>query len=145
MTSRIRRSPSSAISTLEPDAKPAGTQSLRLDKWLWFARLFKSRSLASRFCTEGRIRIAGKVVRKAHQAVRPGDVLTFAQGSRVRVIKIAALGVRRGPAARARQLYEDLTPKAPPKPQVPVVAARLRGAGRPTKAERRAMARLTGR
>lgn len=118
---------------------------LRLDKWLWFARFFKSRSLASKFCADGRVRISGQIVRKAHQTVRPGDVLTFATGSRVRVVKILALGSRRGPAAEARMLYEDLAPLAKPKPAPPRVAVRPRGSGRPTKAERRAIAKLTGR
>lgn len=133
-----------ALKEKEPSDSGGGA-SLRLDKWLWFARFFKSRSLASRFCGDGKIRLSGAIVRKAHQTVRPGDVLTFATGSRVRVIKVVALGARRGPAAEARLLYEDLSPLAPRKTPPPRTAQRPRGAGRPTKAERRAIAKLTGR
>lgn len=118
---------------------------MRLDKWLWFARFFKSRSLASRFCADGKVRMSGQIVRKAHQTVRPGDVLTFALGSNVRVVKVTALAARRGPAAEARMLYEDLSPLGPRKTQAPRAGVRPRGAGRPTKADRRAIAKLTGR
>jgi ribosome-associated heat shock protein Hsp15 len=121
--------------------------SLRLDKWLWFARFFKSRSLATRHCADGDVRINGARVEKAHALVRAGDVLTFAAGSRIRVIRIIALGSRRGPAPEAQALYEDLDPPAPrpPASETPAgVAQRDRGAGRPTKAERRAIERLHG-
>ena len=123
----------------------AGAASLRLDKWLWFARFFKSRSQASKFCADGRVRVSGSVVRKAHHPVRDGDVLTFVLGKRVRVVRVIALGTRRGPAPEARALYEDLSPVPEPKGKGPRVAARERGAGRPTKADRRAIAKLTGR
>lgn len=82
----------------------------RIDKWLWCARFFKSRSLAAGACNEGRIRVSGQPVSKAHHAVKPGDVLTFAQGPHIRVVRIAALAVRRGPAVEARALYDDLAP-----------------------------------
>lgn len=118
--------------------------SQRLDKWLWCARFFKSRSAASRFCDDGKLRIAGQVTRKAHHAVRTGDVLTFPLGPHVRVIKVLALASRRGPAPEARTLYEDLAPpvslaSAAPNPEI---GRRDAGAGRPTKAERRAIERL---
>lgn len=120
---------------------------LRLDKWLWQARFFKSRSLASRACAQGRVRINRQIVAKTHASLRPGDVLTFPQGEHIRVVRVAALGARRGPADEARALYEDLAPPMPgraaPKPDAGP-AARPRGTGRPTKAERRAIARLTG-
>ncbi|MDP6572108.1 MAG: RNA-binding S4 domain-containing protein [Rhodospirillales bacterium] len=117
----------------------------RLDKWLWFARFFKSRSLATRFCAAGRLRINNKPVSKPHYALKTGDVLTFPLGPHVRIIQVAALGQRRGPAPEARTLYEDLDPPPPrragaAKPTAP--ASRVRGAGRPTKAERRALDRL---
>ena len=118
----------------------------RLDKWLWCARFFKSRSAASRFCSDGRLRITGQVTHKAHHAVRPGDVLTFPLGPHIRVIRIMALATRRGPAAEARTLYEDLSSpvsldSAAPKPDI---GRRDAGTGRPTKAERRAIDRLRG-
>lgn len=84
----------------------------RLDKWLWHARFLKTRSLAQRFCEETRIRINGTVVSKPDYRVRPGDVLTFVQGRHVRVIRVAALAERRGPASEAGALYEDLSPPA---------------------------------
>ncbi len=119
----------------------------RLDRWLWFARFFKSRSLATRLCAAGRVRVNGNPVAKAHHALRVGDVLTFPKGPHVRVIEVRALGSRRGPAVEARTLYEDLEP--PPEREsgerrIPPVALRERGAGRPTKAQRRATDRLKG-
>lgn len=115
------------------------TDTRRLDKWLWFARFCKSRTLATKLCAAGRIRIDGEIVRKAHQLVRPGDVLTFPQGPHIRVVRVLQVGERRGPATEARTLYEDLSPPVPP--QTPTMA-RPPGAGRPTKADRRALDRL---
>ncbi|MEQ9815109.1 MAG: RNA-binding S4 domain-containing protein [Azospirillaceae bacterium] len=124
----------------------AGEESLRLDRWLWFARFFKTRSLASRACAAGAVRIDGRAVAKANAAVRPGQVLTFVQGRHVRVIRVVALGSRRGPAPEAQALYEDLSPPVRetllPRDEP---AARAPGAGRPTKRERRAIDRLQGR
>jgi ribosome-associated heat shock protein Hsp15 len=118
--------------------------SLRLDKWLWHARFARTRSLAAKLVSEARFRINGNPTEKAHHAVRPGDVLTFPLGPHIRVIKVLALGVRRGPAPEARTLYEDLEPPQPkpPAPEDPPVAVREDGAGRPTKRERRAIDRL---
>ena len=87
-------------------------KSLRIDRWLSHARFFKSRTLAARVCACGRVRVNRAIVRKAHASVKPGDVLTFAQGGRIRVVKVCALGARRGPAAEERALYEDLAPPA---------------------------------
>jgi ribosome-associated heat shock protein Hsp15 len=83
--------------------------SLRLDKWLWQARFFKSRALAAELVGKGRLRINQAVVTKAHHRIRPGDVLTFPQGRVVRVVRVVELGSRRGPASEAQSLYEDLT------------------------------------
>lgn len=116
---------------------------LRLDKWLWYARFFKTRSLASRVCNSGKLRIGGEIVSKAHQKVRPGDVLTFPQGRHIRVIRIVGLGRRRGPATEARLLYEDLKPPRP-ESRLPQLAPREPGSGRPTKRERRALDDLHG-
>jgi ribosome-associated heat shock protein Hsp15 len=91
-------------------AAGGGEERIRLDKWLWFARFFKSRSLAARLVEAGGVRMAGAPVTKAHQTVRPGDVLTFAQGGHVRAVRVRAVGTRRGPAAEAQALYEDLAP-----------------------------------
>jgi ribosome-associated heat shock protein Hsp15 len=117
---------------------------LRLDKWLWHARFARTRSLAAKLVSAARFRINGNPTEKAHHAVRPGDVLTFPLGPHIRVIKVLALGLRRGPAPEARLLYEDLDPPkpTPSSPKEPPVASREDGAGRPTKRERRAIDRL---
>ena len=81
---------------------------LRLDKFLWFARIVKTRALAQALAEGGRIRISGRVVDRAHAAVKVGDVLSFAVHGRVRVLRIEALPARRGPPAEARALYEEL-------------------------------------
>ena len=117
---------------------------IRIDKWLWFARFFKSRTLAGKLCAGGRIRLNGTPINKSHQMVKPGDVLTFPQGREIRVVKVIAAGVRRGPAAEAQTLYEDLDPPAEKRPAAGAVSPqskRDRGTGRPTKAERRAIDR----
>jgi ribosome-associated heat shock protein Hsp15 len=79
----------------------------RLDQWLWFARLAKSRSLAARLCAVGAVVVNGMAARKASQAVRVGDAVVLPQGSRQRAVLVLALGTRRGPAAEARSLYEE--------------------------------------
>ena len=83
-------------------------ESIRLDKWLWRARFFKSRAIASKLCAAGRVRIDREVTTKAHAAIRVGQVLTFPQARDIRVVRVVALGTRRGPAAEARTLYDDL-------------------------------------
>jgi ribosome-associated heat shock protein Hsp15 len=122
---------------------------LRLDKWLWHARFFKSRTLASTFCVSRRLRVNGIIVSKAHHPLKPGDVLTFPKATDIRVIRVLALGTRRGPATEARTLYEDLDPPrasgAGRTEAATLVAERDPGAGRPTKAERRAIDRLRER
>ena len=121
----------------------------RLDKWLWYARFFKSRSLATRFCQSGKLRVDGTVIRKAHHMVYVGNVLTFPKGPDIRVIKVLDPGTRRGPAAEAQDLYDDLNPpevSARNAGELSASAAsagcRKPGAGRPTKADRRAIDRL---
>ncbi len=124
---------------------PAGSQ--RIDRWLWYARFFRSRTLASKFAAVGSLRVNSKRVQKAHLGVRIGDVLTFPQGRNIRVVRVAGLGKRRGPAPDARQLYEDLEPPLPPQAREEeakpaLTGLREPGSGRPTKAERRAMDRM---
>lgn len=87
-------------------------EALRLDKWLFFARFFKSRALAAELIGKGRLRINREVVKKPHYRVRPGDVLTFPQAQRIRIVRVLALGSRRGPASEAQALYEDLVEEA---------------------------------
>jgi ribosome-associated heat shock protein Hsp15 len=123
----------------DPAAETAANQ--RLDRWLWFARFFKSRTLAAKLVTSGKIRVNSERVSKASRLVRAGDVLTFPLGPHIRVIKILAPGTRRGPASEAQLLYEDLSPPAPIAP-APGTGEREKGAGRPTKADRRQIDRL---
>jgi len=108
---------------------------LRLDKWLWHARFFRTRTLAAAEVAAGHVRLNGTRVAKPAQAVGPGDVLTFAQGARVWVVRIAALGVRRGPAPEAQALYDDLSDPVPQDSVPP--APKYAGKGRPTKRDRR--------
>ena len=88
----------------------AAAPTRRLDQWLWFARFFKSRSRATKLCTAGKVRVNRLVAGKPHHTLRTGDVLTFPQARRVRVVRVLALGHRRGPAAEAQALFEDLLP-----------------------------------
>ncbi|MEO8245347.1 MAG: RNA-binding S4 domain-containing protein [bacterium] len=90
--------------------EPATQPRLRLDKWLWQARFFKGRDLAADLITSGHLRLNGQHCRKPGHAVLPGDVLTFPQGNRIRVIRVQELGERRGPALEAQRLYDDLDP-----------------------------------
>ena len=84
--------------------------SIRLDKFLWFARLAKTRSFAQEVAEAGHMRISGRTVDRAHANVRVGDVLSFPLHGRVRVIRVEALPARRGPAAEAQLCYADLSP-----------------------------------
>lgn len=121
---------------------------VRLDKWLWYARFFKTRSLATKLVASGKLRVNREHNSKAHYSVKAGDVLTFPQGHEIRVVRVLALGERRGPASEARLLYEDLAPPAlRPKAAAETgrpaaVAVREPGSGRPTKADRRAIDKL---
>jgi ribosome-associated heat shock protein Hsp15 len=114
----------------------------RIDKWLFFARVVKSRSLAAKLVAAGRVRVNREKVEQASYPVKTGDALTVTLDRRVLVYRILGPGVRRGPAPEARALYEDLTPAAEPAPAAPL--AREPGAGRPTKKDRRALDRLNG-
>jgi len=87
--------------------------SLRIDKWLWFTRLAKSRSLAARLCAEGLVSVGGATVSKPNHAVRVGDVVRLPQGRQWRTVRVLALGARRGPAAEAQGLYEEAAPPQP--------------------------------
>ncbi len=114
---------------------------IRLDKWLWHARFFKSRGLAAGLVKSGKCRVDGTPVSKPSRTIAPGVVLTFPKADQVRVIKVVACGVRRGPAPEAQTLYEDLTP--PPPPKIDPIEQRV--GGRPTKKDRREMDHLRGK
>jgi ribosome-associated heat shock protein Hsp15 len=92
----------------------------RLDKFLWFARIVKTRALARELAEGGRLRIAGRVVDRAHAPVRIGDVLSFAVRGEVRILRINALPARRGTPAEARALYSSLDELPDPADPSPV-------------------------
>jgi len=106
---------------------------MRADKWLWHARFFKTRGLAAKVLSGGHLRVNGDKVHKPAQAIGPGDVLTFPQARRIRVVKVLGLSERRGPATEAQALYEDLTPEVVSTPPAP----RFEGKGRPSGKDRR--------
>lgn len=122
-----------ALLLVWPGARVAeAPDSIRLDKWLWHARFFKSRNLAAA-AVRGPLRLNGQPVSKPAQQVRPGDVVTFTQANRVRVIRMLAPGHRRGPAPEAQMLFEDLGPA----PETGDTAAQARRGKRPTGRDRR--------
>lgn len=82
---------------------------MRLDKFLWFVRLTKTRTLAQALAAEGHLRIDGRPIDRAHAEIRAGQVLAFPLHGQVRVIRIEKLPVRRGPAPEARECYTELS------------------------------------
>lgn len=142
------------------DASPNTADVQRLDKWLWFARVAKTRTLAAGLVANGRVRVNRVRTTKSAQAVKPGDVITVSVPGGVRVLEIVECGVRRGPASEAALLYKEIVPlrQAPrldgaasgsastetesstgPGRGGPVTEA---GSGRPTKKDRRILDRL---
>lgn len=128
--------------TVEPVRKE------RLDKFLFFSRAIKSRTLAQKFIESGAVRVNSERTDRSDHKVGAGDVLTMSLHERIMVWRIVDCGVRRGPAPEAQGLYEDLSPPALPKaewsPYEAAIAPRGEGAGRPTKKERRETERLRG-
>jgi ribosome-associated heat shock protein Hsp15 len=119
------------------------SDSVRIDKWLWAARMFKTRSLASAACAAGHVKIEGQSV-KAAKAVRVGQRVEALTPGGPRILEVAGLSEKRGPAKVARELYVDHTPAPPPKEErePDLGGDRHRGAGRPTKRDRRRLRRL---
>lgn len=121
---------------------------VRLDRWLWAARFYKSRALAAEACDGGKVKVNGYTA-KTHKPVRIGDMVSLTHPSGRKELKVLAFSERRGPAPQARLLYEDLSPPPPP-PEERLAAFlpppfRLPDHGRPTKRERRQIERLRGR
>jgi ribosome-associated heat shock protein Hsp15 len=116
----------------------------RIDKWLWRARVVRTRSAAAALADSGLVRINGARIDTSSRPVRPGDVVTVALDRNVRLLKVIGFAERRGDADAARLLFEDMTPPPAP-PREPSAGARDDGAGRPTKRERREIDRLQGR
>ncbi|UXN02985.1 RNA-binding S4 domain-containing protein [Bartonella sp. HY406] len=117
---------------------------LRIDKWLFFSRLLKSRSLAAELANSGKIRVNKQKIDKASYLVKADDVLTISYNQRIRTIKIVALGERRGPAVEAQKLYQDLTPveTAEEKLARQALEAQTQTGPRPTKRDRRQLDNL---
>jgi len=118
----------------------------RVDKWLWHARVVRTRSAAAALADGGCVRINGARIDASSRPVRPGDVVTIALDRSVRVLKVTGYAERRGSAEAARVLYEDLSPAPDLRPdaQADSAGAREAGAGRPTKRDRRMLDRLRG-
>jgi ribosome-associated heat shock protein Hsp15 len=114
----------------------------RIDKWLWHARVVRTRSAAAELVTSGLVRLNRERITAPSRLVRADDVITVALDRQVRILKVAGFAERRGDAEAGRVLYADLTPLPPPADDSPKVAAREPGSGRPTKRERRAIDRL---
>lgn len=137
--------------TIEEGAEGSGRQ--RLDKWLWYVRLAKTRSLAQKLIIGGHVRLNRERIIKPSQLVQLGDLVGVLVEQRLRLLRVAGIGTRRGPAPEAALLFEDLTAvaKTPPEgseaaaPVEETPAPRNLGAGRPTKLERRQLDRLRGR
>lgn len=115
--------------------------SQRIDKWLWFARVVKTCTLAQKLAVSGKVRVNREKNEHASRLVKPGDTLTIALDRSVRILRLLAPGERRGPPAEARCLYDDLSPPEPRSQaaddRLPEHAARPPGSGRPTKRDRR--------
>jgi ribosome-associated heat shock protein Hsp15 len=125
----------------QPASNPASRQ--RLDKWLFFTRLIKSRSLAQKAIEDGRVAVNYERVTQSSFQLKTGDMLELALDRRSLIIRVLGPGERRGPYEDARLLYDDLTPEQPKeKLSAYELATRERGAGRPTKKERRETDRL---
>ena len=115
----------------------------RIDKWLWHARVVRTRTGAAALVTAGQVRLNGQRNHAASQAVRVGDVVTVALDRTVRVLKVIGFAERRGSPESVQGLYVDVSPPpVAPELRPPTVAERDPGEGRPTKRERRAMDRF---
>jgi ribosome-associated heat shock protein Hsp15 len=121
-----------------------GESPVRVDAWLWAVRQFKTRSAATSACRAGHVRVNGERA-KAAQSVRPGDEVRVRVDGFDRLLVVRQTLVKRVSAAIAATAVDDRTPPPPPRETVAIVATRDRGAGRPTKRERRDLERLRGR
>ena len=118
------------------------TERQRIDKWLWHARIVRTRPAAAALANGGLVRLNGERIDAASRLVKAGDVLTVALDRSVRVMRVTGFAERRGGSEAARELFEDLTPAPPAASPDAEPAQRDRGSGRPTKRERREFDRL---
>lgn len=123
--------------------EPVADAAVRIDAWLWAVRVTKTRSAATALCKAGHVKVAGETA-KPSQLVRPGVEVRVVTRHASRVLVVRQLLVKRVGAALAAAAFDDLTPAAPPREERAVFAQRDRGAGRPTKRERREIERLRG-
>jgi ribosome-associated heat shock protein Hsp15 len=123
-------------------AEPAKTA--RVDSWIWAVRLVKTRSLATAACRAGHVRVNGERA-KAAQPVHIGDEIRFRESGFDRIVVVGAILVKRVSAPVAAASYTDLTPAPPPREEIALAPVRDRGAGRPTKRERRDLEKLRDR
>ena len=127
------------MSAANPNSK------LRVDKWLWYARIFKTRTLAASSVKSGKVRVNQEKISSPSRGLAAGDVLTVTLARQIKILKVVELGTRRGPASEAQALYEDMSPppvKREPSQKPAKQAVRDEGAGRPTKKERREISRF---
>lgn len=117
----------------------------RIDKWLWHARVVRTRSAAAALASTGHVRINGQRIDQPSRPVRIGDVVTIALDHAVKVLKVTAFAERRGSAESARALVEDMAPAPVPAPAPASPGLRSSGTGRPTKRDRRAIVQLKGK
>lgn len=129
---------------MAPGDQPSGGSRQRIDKWLFFTRMIKSRSLAQTFIEKGHVRINGERVIQPSHAVKVGDRVELSLDRRDLILVVRQAGTRRGPFEEAKLLYEDLTPTPEETKRMTAFeqATREPGAGRPTKRERRQIDRL---
>mgnify|MGYP001256058715 CR=1 FL=1 len=122
-------------------------KTLRLDVYLYYIRIFKSRSTATKFVSTHRLRISGQVTQKPHKMISIGDVLTMTINDNIKILKVLDIPNRRGPYSESLNFYEDITPieKIPKKENLKIKFKFVERVGRPTKRERRQTDRLMGR
>ena len=122
-------------------------KTLRLDIYLYYIRLFKSRSIATKFILTNRLRISGQVTQKPHKMISVGDVLTMTINDNIKIFKVLDIPSRRGPYPESLNFYEDITPIEiiPKKESSNIDIKFVERVGRPTKRERRQTDRLMGR
>jgi ribosome-associated heat shock protein Hsp15 len=119
----------------------------RVDRWLWHARIVRTRALAAALAESGHVRINGQRIHAPARTVRIGDVLTVALRESVKILRVVGFAERRGASSDAVKLYEDLSEPVPPREprQRPLAPSRDPGSGRPTKRDRRALERMRQR